>query len=172
MDNLPVPASRDANLPTRPCLTPLLLSLLQGSDRLLFPEGRVAYSVPCPRWNPPPLAEEHKAEVAAAIAAHEAYLAPADPDWLGLRNAALVAIWYVPVLAAELTMIQADWQVILGRFPGWAVQAACLDWMETHRERPTLADLEQACKELTGDAAVDLFNLRRLLAGEEGVDRG
>lgn len=158
-----------ARAPTRPTLTPSVASALRFATRSLYPADGPSRLVFDPLWVPPLVAPAVLREVRQAIAAHEAYLAPVDPERLALRVAGLTEHWYVAEGdRAVQDVATLDWLDALLRFPEWAVAEACADWIGHQTRRPVPADIANRCRELTGKFSAQIIALRRLLQRQEG----
>jgi hypothetical protein len=154
--------------PTRPSLTPRVRSLLVMSARSVYPEGSPPISIAHEDWQPPLADAALLAEADAQIGRLEYYLAPINKQRLLARISALLAQYYVAEidLPADEMVLQM-WVEALQRFPEWAVAEAISDWVARSRERPKIADIVLSCRALTGDAAVELHCLRRLVNPRE-----
>jgi hypothetical protein len=129
-----------------------------------FPaEGEPAW-IADPGWQPPPATAEQLAAARTAIAAYEAWLRPADPQWLARRCNALMARFWVGEFDEETCAYQlADTIEALARWPQWAIQDACRWWIAGQSRRPDAASLVRRCRELVAAAPLELAALRRLV---------
>jgi len=127
-------------------------------------DGQYLRSVPNPDWVPK--VAEGDRELSFYVSEMEAYLAPADADWVGRRLWALTEHWRQPDLPPEIEdIVNGDWVYIIGRYPQWAIQKACERWLDAEQRRPTIAGIRKLCDELVADAQMNLRIARRIRDG-------
>lgn len=121
-----------------------------------------------PAWSVPAITREEAREAHAAIVALEAYLSPAPRSWIAARITALLGHWYVADFPqAVLKAIIDDWVTALSAFPSWAIGNACLEYLQEHDRKPTIAAIAKLCGEATRDAGRELSTIRTLIDPRE-----
>lgn len=151
--------------PTMPSLTQPLRSLIGLGTDGRFPSGGGYYRVVKHRDDIPAVPVALLPDAEAALAALDAYLAPASTKQIAARVTALLAHFFVPDMPVQLqTAVVGDWIRILGRHPFWAIEEACQDWLRTSRSKPSVADIEKRCLEATNAASIDRDVLRVSIA--------
>lgn len=70
------------------------------------------------------------------LPALEAYLEPAEPEWISARVIGLLAHYWLPDLGEiAAAAVLRDWFTLLGNLPPHAIDAACHDWLREHTQR-------------------------------------
>jgi hypothetical protein len=134
------------------------------SDRV---EGVVFGRLDDPPWTPPAnLRAEDRAAAREALAAFERWLAPADPQHVAARVAALLAHYWVGAMPDGLqSVIAADWIEDLAGFPAHVVDEACRRWRRSEERKPTPAQILDSCERLVAADRRVRDRLRRIAEG-------
>ena len=168
-----VALARKGELPALPEPMPRLLAMGTHHD-FRFPNDGPAYAVRqmLPDWQPPALRPETAIAAREALALLDAYLEPAKSADIAGRINSLLSHYFVPDMHGMTTQgIAGDWLDVLARYPFWAVEKACLDWISTEdKRRPTPAAIKARCERLVGDARLDRHIIRRTLEHHERTE--
>lgn len=136
-----------------------------------MPDGEFAGVAENPMWAPPALTDQQRERVIGTIIpALEAFLVPADEQWINGRVATLLSHYYVPNVPMELQIAAlGDWVRLLSRFPQWAVEAAVDEWLNRPgRQKPMPGDIVTACRWRIVEPALNLRLLRKLVGHPAG----
>lgn len=100
------------------------------------------------------------------------YLLPPSRDWLMGRCATLLAHYWVPEMGPSLQeAVARDWGIKLERFPAWAIEKACQDYMSAEPDRrPTPGRIEKLCIAEISSADRHRAKIRRALDRPEPGD--
>lgn len=134
-----------------------------------MPDGEFSGVIENPTWTPPALTDQQRERVVGSfIPALEAFLVPADEQWINGRVATLLSHYYVPNVPMELQVAAlGDWVRLLSRFPQWAIEAAVDEWLDRPgRQKPMPGDISAACRWRVAEPALNLRLLRRLVAAQ------
>lgn len=152
--------------PTKPLLPQPLRRLLSGGMRDVGDVVKVDHD-----WTPPTVDPAITHDAAKHIQALELFLRPAKVEPIAARVTVLLSHFFVADQAEGIgPAVIEDWLYALERYPMWAIQQACRDWLCTHRQRPTIADITELCEFWVGDARTELALLRKLIAVQPKPD--
>lgn len=156
--------------PSRPPLPPSLArALYSGLEPVIDATGFVGLA-PVADWTPPPIDDEDRAALAAALVFYEhELLAPGDGMATAARVRSLLAHWRDRDMEpAVQEAVAQDWVRVLSRYPLWAVHQAAEEWIELDPRRPQVADIRRLCDLAVRDDQLRLRLLRRLESGVTG----
>lgn len=87
-----------------------------------------------------------------SAAAMKAIQTPASQEWLAGRVKTLLSHFFQKGTDAKVSEMQAlDWMTALSRYPQFAVEEACAEYLRTMTRRPTPADIVRLSAKHTGD---------------------
>jgi hypothetical protein len=159
--------------PAIPPLPPSLKSVLGYGLKPVFGEHGFNGYAEDVTWQPPALSDPAERQaVADAIRFYEAeLLAPGDPLLIAGRVRTLLAHWRDREMdRALLDAVNEDWMRVLSRYPLWVVCAACEEWLEVSRQRPTIAEIRLLCDQAVKQHRLELRVLRKLAAAQSAPD--
>lgn len=126
---------------------------------------------------PPKIGAVTSAEITQAINALDEYLLPAGKPRLVARITTMFAHYWTPQMPENLQdAVIHEWIQIIGKYPSWAVEKACRQWVESEdRKRPTPAVIGKLCHEYTASDSDRLARLKTVMRvctyGPEPVER-
>jgi hypothetical protein len=160
------PETASSKALTIPSLPPSVLQLLDGAVIHLM-EAQGLRTLENQNWVPPEITPGIRQQLTReTMPALERFLAPAQPDELALRVAALLGHYFVSGMDVRVqALIADDWIRLLEPYPMPVLGAVMDEWLRQFRQRPTIADLIQNCETLIARPALQLKLLRKLLDG-------